>query len=69
MGKNITTPQYLIRQRNELMHILFVYGFNQSDIGIIFNIDKSTVSRVLSNSSITSIESILGLGNKTKNIN
>lgn len=38
---------YLLKKRDEIMRQLSFEGFNGSDIGFIFNVNRSTVSDVV----------------------
>lgn len=48
MAKNITTKKHLLVKRAKIIKFLKSEGYNGEDIGVIFNIDKSVVSRILS---------------------
>jgi len=38
---------YLLKKRDDIMRQLSIEGFNGNDIGIIFNLNRSTVSDVI----------------------
>ncbi len=42
------TKKYLLEKRAQLMRDLAQDGYNNADIGVIFNIDRSGVLRILS---------------------
>lgn len=44
-----TTKKYLLVKRKELMTQLKKDGYSGADIGIIFNVDRSVVCRILAN--------------------
>ncbi len=66
MAKNITTPKYLLRQRAVLMRMTEDFGYNNADIAVIFNMDASSVSRILANVRANPDEFEITLGKKTK---
>ena len=47
MKEIITTPKYLLSKRAKIIKFLKNEGYSGADIGIIFNIDRSGVSRIL----------------------
>lgn len=48
MKEVITTPKHLLSKRAKIIKFLKDEGYSGADIGIIFNIDRSGVSRILS---------------------
>ena len=48
MPKIETTKKYLLVKRADMIKDLVREGYGVSDIGIIFNIDKSWISRIIS---------------------
>lgn len=48
MKKEIGTKKHLLVKRFKMIKFLKSEGYNGQDIGTIFNIDKSVVSRILS---------------------
>lgn len=47
MKKDITNKKYLFVKRAAIMVKLYQAGYGYSDIGIIFNIDRAWVKRVV----------------------
>lgn len=48
MKEIIKTKKHLLVKRFKIIKFLMQEGYNGQDIGTIFNIDKSVVSRILS---------------------
>lgn len=48
MKQLVTTKKHLLVKRFKIIKFLISEGYNGQDIGTIFNIDKSVVSRILS---------------------
>ena len=63
-----TTKRYLLSIRAEIMLYLDDVGLSGTDIGAVFNVDKSLVSRILANASSENILSGLALAKKRKSI-
>lgn len=42
------TKKYCLEKRAELIILLKKQGYNGADIGIVFNIDRSVVNRIIS---------------------
>lgn len=47
MKQVITTPKYLLSKRAKIIKFLQNEGYSGADIGLIFNINRSGVSRIL----------------------
>jgi predicted transcriptional regulator len=47
MKQIIPTPKYILSKRAKIMKFLKEEGYTGSDIAVMFNIDKSGVSRIL----------------------
>lgn len=47
MARPTKEKKHLIDKRNELVYALDHQGYNGQDIGTVFNIERSTVNRIL----------------------
>ena len=50
MKKVIPVKKHLLVKRSKIMKFLISEGYSMTDIGIMFNINKSNVSRILASS-------------------
>lgn len=53
MKKVETTKIYLLVKRAEMIATLNAEGYNNQDIALIFNLDRSTVKRILDKTNST----------------
>lgn len=68
MSKIEITKLYLLVKRMELIKSLNKEGYSGSDIGIIFNIDDSAVSRIINNKPLSGRIPKRRSGSKTKKL-
>lgn len=47
MSEQIKTPKFILSKRAKIMKFLKKEGYSLADIGIMFNIDRSRVLRIL----------------------
>ncbi len=68
MSKIEATKMYLLVKRTSIIKSLKKEGYSGSDIGVIFNIDDSAVSRIINNKPLSGRIAKRRSGSKTKKL-